>query len=1469
MASAAAALSSEVGCLNHQNALSPGGELSKDSECPSEHEDDEELEDDEEEDLDFNPFLKESPSLEASSSLSSENGPDADVAYSGGNNCAAMVSTSLSNSPNQVQDNFVGDSEYGAGILMQARACKTDSQIPLPEVLISQPETETFTEKNNGSSSGPDVVNDVIVGEFCNTAHSKKPIMDSDDEDAICRRTRARYSLASFTLDELETFLQETDDDDDIQNADDEEEYRKFLAAVLRGGDDDPQAVQETEVIDDEDEDNDADFELEIEEALESDVDENIRVETQEHEVAGRRPETRQNKRQKTYAPRKKKLSGESNRPLRPLLPNAPFGAFPRNKLMLDRAPCLPSSAHNSFVNGFTAHQIGQLHCLLHEHAQLLIQVFSLCVLEPSRDHIASQVQGLISEMVHKRDQVLAWRRIPHPSLCFCPPYIHPSVPDELSSNLPSQANFGSSSALNAQGLISSGQVNPFQTTEGSFWVPFVSGPVLSVLDVAPLALVGSYMDDVSTGMSFRSDRFNILGYHYFLSTFIFTICVDLMSAVREYCRRRVEDTCNSPYEKEPLFPLLRYQSISENNGEVSKGILSPASILVPSSSAGNQTSRKTMAGALVERTKSQSVAPVPKIIAKLAQRFLPLFNPALYPHKPPPSQVANRVLFTDAEDELLARGLMDYNTDWKAIQECFLPCKTKHQIFVRQKNRSSSKAPENPIKAVRRMKSSPLTAEEKTRIEEGLKVLKFDWMAIWKFIVPHRDPALLPRQWRIATGTQKSYKGDADKKEKRRLYASKQRKCNPVALARWQTSDKEVFSTNNAGGNNSGDDCIDNEDEAYVHEAFLADWRPGNSSVSSEPPVSRFAGKNPPGLLLSEEGSLVRKQINSCGSGETECETGHTFPASLEHSQPPHTSSHFASAQQNQATSDASLRPSKSLICLPPYRARRTNKARLVKLAPDLPPLNLPPSVRVMSQSAFKSLQGGASTKSAGTDVGFGLAKGNNFPKPPSVAKLGTSNPIIAGQDNHNPVKSSTTHFHPQDSGAPKYRSVVAEKDESDLQMHPLLFQAPEDGQLPYYPLNCSTSASSSFNFFSRNQPQLNLSLFHNPQQANHTVNFLEKSLVYKEKGSSSLGIDFHPLLQRSVDINSGLTTANSAALLSADSEVLRAKRAQHQNSFQAVQTKKHVNSSPVASSNTKTNDLDLDIHLSFTSRKRKAGESRDVTGHNMISSTVSPQDFGTRDTQNTTNSSYHRGGCTSTASTQEGMSNRLDSGAHAVGIFSNDVNRNSANDTRDQSLPDIVMEQEELSDSEEEFGEHVEFECEEMTDSEAEGSDIERVGNLQNEEVADVAVENADFDDLQREVRTHGNSVSHTVGLSEGSSSKFGTTDQEKDLQSSSLSLNLNSYPPDSLHIKPNHALSKSTRGSATSDRCIARSNRSCNITNSQSAIDMPQDPHLDRLAVSPLRKPRKRVQRTDTSLYTGRARKRDASPNTGVTL
>lgn len=103
-------------------------------------------------------------------------------------------------------------------------------------------------------------------------------------------------------------------------------------------------------------------------------------------------------------------------------------------------------------------------------------------------------------------------------------------------------------------------------------------------------------------------------------------------------------DACDTRFEKEPLFPLKTLHFSADEVQRRSEAVSGP--------SLGNdQRPKMTLAGTLAERSKKQSVAPVPKQIAKLAQRFFFLFNPALFPHKPPPASVVNRVLFTDAED--------------------------------------------------------------------------------------------------------------------------------------------------------------------------------------------------------------------------------------------------------------------------------------------------------------------------------------------------------------------------------------------------------------------------------------------------------------------------------------------------------------------------------------------------------------------------------------------------------------------------------------------------------------------------------------------------------------------------------------------------------------------------------------------------------------------------------------------------
>lgn len=1199
-----------------------------------------EEDEDEEEDVDFNPFLKEASSPEASSSISSDEDEE-------------IVVDAVEHEQQQQQHQ------------------QLQVATPMPE--SKKRKIDLNVEDAGGKGSDDD---------------------DEEEEDAICRRTRARYSLANCSLDELETFLQETDDDEDIQNVDDEQEYNKFLKAVLEGAVNEAEAVQENGNVDDDDDDDsdsDVDFEIELEDMLDSDVDEGVEMKKNERRGRGA---TRKVRSREDNNGNEKKFLARGNRPLRPLVPLPPLPSS-NNWQMLSSAVPLTQPG---LINGFTPHQIGQLHCLIHEHAQLLLQVFSLSVLDPSHRKIADETRGLISELLDDRDKRLSWRKTPYPDYCFRAPYLYPSVCDGV-------------------------RIDSMPARE-AMWVPRVRGPVLSILDAAPLSLVRSYMTDVS-------------------------------KAVQEYHKRQIEGPYVDRIEKASLFPNPSSPISPDANDESLKSASPNGPSAVP-----HQKSKKSLAAVLLENTMKESIAFVPKEIVALAQRFYAFFNEALYPHKPPPPPVANRVCFTDSEDRLLAMGMMEYNTDWGKIQQRYLPCKSKHQIFVRQKNRCSSKAPENPIKAVRRMKTSPLTAEEKAHIFKGLKIFKNDWMAVWHFIVPYRDPSLLPRQWRVALGTQKSYKTDEAKKLKRRLY-EKRRKLGKAAVLEDQQapSDKENnLDTSASEGNKSDNDNVEDEDEAYVHEAFLADWRPGNSrfmssevsnSCASDIPPNNCNGRSPSGNYSFLSSCFPQHVPNVSHFTQTRCSASQTMASNL--------------------SNPGSLsKSSKRQVSSQPRQVTRRKAAQFVKLAPDLPPVNLPPSVRVISQSAFSTYHSVTSHSNRTSSTGMEVEN----PVPTAhVTKTGTENLVnsgdkgtsasshsaanvcsedlgvlsdkVAAKDNTastdlqmhplllrspeiRPSETNTTSSNGVQTETPVLTSVQVAKtgdpvlansgdneaprschrtatlclDDSrnhsdqfttkdnnankDLQMHPLFLRPPEDRRVPYSPVNSKSSNATTFNFIEENRLHSNFSHFLKPPVTDSTVNRLPRS----KSPIKSCIIDFHPLLQRTDDRMFG----------------------QHPHSTEPVMTGQHVSiqqaTEPVPPRPTEMEEeLDLEIHLSSTSRSAKDRMGKRATGygHNRLSNGLLNFEI-IKGANKVNESSLQRSSNWPTFSAASSFNNQGLALGDQVLALSNDSSRFLGDHVSNQSLPEIVMEQEELSDSEEENGEDVEFECEEMDDSDKE---------------------------------------------------------------------------------------------------------------------------------------------------------------------
>ncbi|CAK9860777.1 unnamed protein product [Sphagnum jensenii] len=884
---------------------------------------------DEEGDVDFNPFLQHSPSQEPSSGASSdgEEGEELD-----GQEVEEVAGDREGLNKQERQRLSASIFDYGS----RSAGFQVGEETVMGHTLENLPDQQSPSSETCAADT---------------SQHSTEE--EGTVRDAISKRTRAHYSLADMSLDQLETFLQESDEEDYFQNVDDEEEYRKFLAAVQEKIDmQEDENKQEKEIDEEEEsEDEDADFEVEIEEALESDdegLDQEGRKRKRPH-----RPETREKRRQRAKLQNKVRLLGLAKTPLRPLLPYT--GSMPANssiaertKIQNDRASkgWLSNAKQRPPVNGFTAHQIGQLYCLIHEHVQLLLQVFSLCILEPARQQMAIDTHRMLMELVEKRESILAWKKSAFPDFCFHPPYTHPSVAENRMLPVTGQSplgNFPDASYLPPNNETSGLSTYPFlleeRQTGGSLpipgsntlglpssslsfssptseWVPETSGPVRSLVDVAPLALVRDFLADIA-------------------------------QAVQDYRQRHVESGAyHAQCEREPMFSVQAYadQGMTKVTGQLHQLQLHPQAGM---NSFPKPTVKKTMAAALVENTKKQSIAFVPKDVAKATHRFLPLFNKALFPHKAPPASTANRLLFTDAEDELLAMGLMTFNTDWKAVQHRYLPTKSMHQIFVRQKNRSSARAPENSIKAVRRMKSSPLTAEEKSCIQEALKVFKYDWSKVWQFCVPHRDPALLPRQWRIALGTQKSYKSNEINKEKRRLYEAGRRQAIAAQKDAFLDDDERrsmLVDTADMGEEYSGEEDGDESEEAYIRDAFLAEWNPHTTTSSLSVGIPQNPDPHgPPETTLPGCLNKLRKAPTPM------------LPVSPAHPLDPSISPALtvpAPVPSNPLHPDSLVIPPTHII---PHGHL---EKQTVKLAPGLPSLKLPPSVRVMSQCNAADLQ-------------------------------------------------------------------------------------------------------------------------------------------------------------------------------------------------------------------------------------------------------------------------------------------------------------------------------------------------------------------------------------------------------------------------------------------------------------------------------------------------------------------------------
>lgn len=390
-------------------------------------------------------------------------------------------------------------------------------------------------------------------------------------------------------------------------------------------------------------------------------------------------------------------------------------------------------------------------------------------------------------------------------------------------------------------------------------------------------------------------------------------------------------------------------------------------------------------------------------------------------------------------------------------------------------------------------------------------------------------------------------------------------------------------------------------------------------------------------------------------------------------------------------------------------HRSRKSSMSNLVKLAPELPPVKLPPAVRVIPQASLRGSQLGASTGDA--------VSGPSLQNPVSDLTVvnDPSNLVKHVQDTSNVLNPSMSNLSSKKCSLIKNGCPTEGGPELDPQMHPLLFRTLEEGLLPRYPLN-SPGGIPTFSFFPGAQHQINVNLLQYPHPVGH-MNGSLRSFKSKETVRRSSHLDFHPLLQRNEGINaSSIAAGPTGTLLSTDLELSRNRYAEDDIVYHAGTTPAKM-AAPTRPTNSRAdaNDLDLDIQLSSASRKRKVSSSEGaVVTVRSVSATELIQGAEQR-TEIQNPCSQLIGQCPADSITA-GHAEKSGS-VNSASVLRN-LDDYSVDDNADeQPFAEIVMEQEELSDSDEEM-EGVEFECEEMADSEGEDLATEQIVSAHNKE-------------------------------------------------------------------------------------------------------------------------------------------------------
>ncbi|KAI3433354.1 hypothetical protein D9Q98_003172 [Chlorella vulgaris] len=387
----------------------------------------------------------------------------------------------------------------------------------------------------------------------------------------------------------------------------------------------------------------------------------------------------------------------------------------------------------------FQPKQYRQLYHLLHQHAQLLMQVYLMaaCSKDPAHLQVAQQAQRMAQDLHIFAQKQSAARQAQG---------IAPYNPDALgfSDRLPPlpegqpdeggdvQRRRGRQSRLQRE-LEDRRRLDASQAA----WRPWSNSSVFSVADVAPLR----WMNHVTAGVPLQPQ-------------------LQLQDQPQSQQQQRACGGAASSPQQEQHPPNSQQQQQGPGltaGPPTSLGQL-PAGGRADAASS-EEDDEDVRAAMRAKRSKKKLHVPLmhnplwsklPPAAATVVADVQPLLEPMLLP-KAPDHIAGEQLLFTPAEDELLALGLHRFAYDWPRIRSELLPTKTVTQLKNRRKNRCAGNAPDNCIKDAVRAITGELQADEIALLEKALHYYGRQpkrWEIICRDHLPHRQPNVLATLW-------------------------------------------------------------------------------------------------------------------------------------------------------------------------------------------------------------------------------------------------------------------------------------------------------------------------------------------------------------------------------------------------------------------------------------------------------------------------------------------------------------------------------------------------------------------------------------------------------------------------------------------------------------------------------------------------------------------------------------------------